>query len=220
MTPGTSDVASATRVRIDEAAHLPFVWKMTLGMRASKSPEVLALLTDGEAATMLNGKHAWGPVRFFCGLRTHECHASSERPSVRNATVFPPAGACPGTTANHPSPTQCWGVPRPHRQTPVTARETAAPIPNATAKAKARSHANATATPRPSIVAPLGLAPAIHGCRCSRDRRTRPIVVPSSFDQAAHLYATMIRRRRVMPSIAPCTPTWMRSFVTQWMRWA
>ena len=97
MTPGTSDFASATRVRIDEAAHLPFVWKMTLGMRASKSPEVLALLTDGEAATMLNGKHAWGPVSFFCGLRTHECHASSERPSVRNATVFPPAGACPGT---------------------------------------------------------------------------------------------------------------------------
>ena len=99
------------------------------------------------------------------------------------------------------------GVPRPHRQTPVTARETAAPIPNATANAKARSHANATATPRPSIVAPLGLAPAIHGCRCSRDRRTRPIVVPSSFDQAAHLYAIMIRRRRVMPSIAPGSPT-------------
>ena len=65
MTPGTSDFASATSVRIDEAAHLPFVWKMTLGMRASKSPEVLALLTDGEAATMLNGKHAWGPVGFF-----------------------------------------------------------------------------------------------------------------------------------------------------------
>ena len=80
MTPGTSDFASATRVRIDEAAHLPFVWEMTLGMRASKSPEVLALLTDGEAATMLNGKHAWGPVSF---LRT----AHARMPCQQRASV-------------------------------------------------------------------------------------------------------------------------------------
>ena len=124
MTPGTSDFASATRVRIDEAAHLPFVWKMTLGMRASKSPEVLALLTDGEAATMPNGKHAWGPVGFLQFITSTDCARTNAMPaaSVRRlemqrsfhrlglAPAPPPttrhqrnAGACPGPTAKHPS---------------------------------------------------------------------------------------------------------------------